>query len=118
MKIYFKTKKLEKQCSEMREMVKAFGRIMADKLSQRLVELHASENLADMFCLPSARCHELKNRNGVFSVDLVQPYRLLFVPAHDPIPVRGDGGIKLDAIVEVEVINIEDTHDRKNQRRG
>lgn len=99
-------------------MVKVFGQRTADTLAQRLKTLEGADSLSDISYLPPARCHELKNRKGVFSVDLVHPYRLLFVPADDPIPVRDDGGIKLDAVVEVEVISIEDTHDRKNQRRG
>jgi plasmid maintenance system killer protein len=118
MTIYFKTKKLQKQCSEMREMVKAFGPAMADKLSQRLAELQAADSLSDISHLPPPRCHELVNRNGVFSVDLVHPYRLLFSPANEPVPVREDGGIMLEAVFEVEVVAIEDTHDKKNQRRS
>lgn len=109
MKIYFKTKKLQKQCSEMREMVRVFGQAMADKLSQRLAELHAADSLAEITPLPPPRCHELTNRKGVFSVNLVHPYRLLFISA--------DGGIKRDSVFEVEIIAIEDTHDKKNQRR-
>lgn len=118
MTVYFKTKKLQKQCSEMREMVRAYGPAMADRLSQRLAELQAADSLSVISHLPPPRCHELVNRKGVFSVDLVHPYRLLFIPADDPTPVRDDGGIKLDLVVEVEVIAIEDTHDKKNQRRS
>ena len=117
MKIYFKTKKLQKQCSEMREMVRVFGQAMADKLSQRLAELHAADSLAEITPLPPPRCHELTNRKGVFSVNLVHPYRLLFISADEPAPLRDDGGIKLDSVFEVEIIAIEDTHDKKNQRR-
>ena len=117
MKIYFKTKKLQKQCSETREMVRVFGQAMADKLSQRLAELHAANSLSEISHLPPPRCHELTNREGVFSVDLAHPYRLLFIPADEPTPVRTDGGIELASVFEVEVIAIEDTHDKKNQRR-
>jgi len=49
-------------------------------------------------------------------VDLSHPYRLLFIPAHDPIPLKTDGGIDLTQVTEVEIISIEDTHDHKNQR--
>lgn len=99
-------------------MVKAYGLQMAERLQQRLQELQAANSLLDMSHLPPARCHELVNRNGVFSVNLEHPYRLLFVPADDPIPRRGDGGVLLSSVTAVEVISIEDTHDSKKKRRG
>ena len=118
MQIYFKTKKLQKQCSENREMVKEFGQKMSGKLQQRLMEINAADSLKDMSYLPPARCHELENRGGVFSVDLEYPNRLLFIPANEPVPLKGDGGIDHQYVTEIKVIAIEDTHDRKNQRRG
>jgi plasmid maintenance system killer protein len=118
MKIYFKTKKLQKQCSEAREMIKAFGQKMSGKLQQRLMEMKAADSLGDISYLPPTRCHELKNRENVFSVDLEHPYRLLFIPANESIPLKVDGGIDHQQVTEIEVIAIEDTHDEKNQRRG
>jgi len=108
--IYFKTKKLQKACSEEREMKKQYGR-RAGKLKQRLMELRAADTLADISHLPPPRCHELEgDREGQFSVDLDHPFRLLFVPAHDPIPRREDGSIDRENIREIEIIKIEDTH--------
>jgi len=84
---------------------------MARKLKQRLAELKAAETLSDISYLPPPRCHELTgNRAGQFSVDLEHPYRLLFLPADDPIPYREDGGIDLLLVREIEIIKIEDTH--------
>jgi plasmid maintenance system killer protein len=111
MLIYFRTSKLQKLCSKEREMLKQLGRVMANKLQQRLMELNAAESLADVSHLPPPRCHELTgNRSGQFSVDLEQPYRLLFIPADDPVPLKGDGGIDLAQVREIEIIEIEDTH--------
>lgn len=111
MLIYFRTSKLQKLCSKEREMLKQRGRVMADKLQQRLMELNAAETLADVSHLPPPRCHELSgNRAGQFSVDLEHPYRLLFIPADDPIPLKEDGGIDLSQVREIEIIEIEDTH--------
>ncbi len=118
MRVYFKNKKLQKQCSIKEEMRKSFGPKMCKKLQQRLMELHAAVTLGDISNLPPPRCHELTNRNGVFSVDLEYPLRLLFIPADEPVPLKTDGGIDLQRVTEVEVIAIEDTHDKKNQRRG
>lgn len=111
MLIYFRTKKLQKVCSEQREMQKQLGQTMARKLQQRMAELKAAEALSDISHLPPPRCHELTgNRAGQFSVDLEHPYRLLFIPADDPIPYREDEGIDLALVTEIEIIDIEDTH--------
>lgn len=118
MDISFKSKKLQRNCCEAKEMQKAYGAPMARKIQQRLMELRAAATLADMSHLPPARCHELENRGGVFSVDLVQPFRLLFEPADTPIPRKNDGGIDLAQVTAVQITAIEDTHDPKNQRRG
>lgn len=99
-------------------MLKAFGKKMSLKLGQRLMELGAAETLADMSHLPPARCHQLANTGGVFSVDLEHPYRLLLIPAEEPMPSTTDGGIDVHKVTAIEIIAIEDTHDPKNQRRG
>ena len=99
-------------------MQKAYGPKMCELLRRRLMELQAASTLADISHLPPPRCHELVNRKGVLSVDLAYPYRLLFVPANDPVPCRGDGGIDHERVTEIEVMAVEDTHDKKNQRRG
>jgi hypothetical protein len=118
MNIYFKTMKLRKQCSEERHMHKTYGPRMCELLRRRLMELGAADTLADIMLLPQPRCHELTNRNGVFSVDLEYPRRLLFIAANEPVPRKKDSGIDLQRVTEIEVIDVEDTHDKKYQRRG
>lgn len=112
MDIYFKTRKLQKECSSENQMVKRYGAKKARKLRQRLMELQAAETLDDISRLPPARCHELAgNRAGQFSVDLAHPYRLLFIPANDPIPEGKGGGIDRSEVTQIEIIEIADTHD-------
>lgn len=78
---------------------------------QRMMELLAAETLADISKLPPARCHELTgNRKGQLSVDLEHPYRLLFIPADDPIPKREEGGLDWAAVIKVKIIEFTDTH--------
>lgn len=111
MKIYFKTTKLQKICSLEREMVKELGNKRAAKLKQRLMELSAADTLSVISHLPPPRCHELTGKEaGIFSVDLEHPYRLLFIPADDPIPLRADGGIDRKQVREIEILEIRDTH--------
>ncbi len=118
MEVFFRSRGLQRVCSTERLMLREVGKGMARKLMQRLAELRAAEALSDVSHLPPARLHELTNRKGVFSVDLEHPRRLLFIPADDPVPRTVDGGIDLAAVRSVEIINIEDTHDPKNQRRA
>lgn len=111
MEICFRSRVLQKTCSKEGEAVKRLGAKMAGKVMQRMMELQAAETLADLSRLPPARCHELTgDRKGVFSVDLDHPYRLLFVPDHDPVPTQQDGGIDRRAVKRIEVIEIADTH--------
>jgi proteic killer suppression protein len=118
MVVSYHTNKLRKVCNEEKAGIKAMGAECARKLRQRLAELAAAEALADISHLPPSRCHELTNRGGVFSVDLQHPYRLLLIPANEPVPRKPDGGLDLNQITAVEITGIEDTHDAKNQRRG
>lgn len=84
---------------------------MSKKLQQRLMELRAADTLADISHLPPARCHELTgNRSGQLSVDLEQPYRLIFIPAEGPSRVKKDGGLSWEHITAIEIIEITDTH--------
>ncbi len=118
MDIYILTRKLQKECSHAKDMEKTYGTALARKLRQRLMEIKAADTLEDISHLPPARCHELTGRNGVYSVDLQHPYRLLFIPSSEPVPLRADGGVDRSGVTEIEVIAIEDTHDRKNPRKG
>jgi plasmid maintenance system killer protein len=111
MDISFKTRKLQKICSEEKEMQKQLGTKCAGKLQQRLMELKAADTLSDISYLPPPRCHELAgHRAGQFSIDVEHPYRLLFVPANNPIPRHEDGGIDRNQVTEIEIIEIADTH--------
>ncbi|MFH2123424.1 MAG: killer suppression protein [Pseudomonadota bacterium] len=111
MRIFFKTRKLQKICSGADESRKHLGVKGGAKLQQRMMELKAAQNLGDISRLPPARCHELTgNRSGQLSVDLDHPYRLLFVVANIPSPIREDSGLDWDGVTEIEIIEIADTH--------
>ena len=111
MRIFFKTRKLQKICSEGAVGRKHLGAKGSLKLQQRMMELSAAQNLAEISRLPPARCHELTgNRTGQLSVDLEHPHRLLFIPANNPLPQRKSGGMNWQGITEIEIIEIADTH--------
>lgn len=58
------------------------------------------------------RCHELKGElAGILSLDLRHPYRLLFEPADEPVPVKPDGGLDWAGVTAVRILGVEDTHE-------
>ena len=114
MEIFTKDKSLGKALMDEAICKQRFGADMAKKLKIRVAALRAAESLA-AFWPPksgSERCHELKaDRKGTFSIDLNQPYRLLFKPIEDEPPKdRSNDQERWDSITEIDLIAIEDTH--------
>lgn len=111
MQLFFKTGKLAKQFNSDRELKRVHGDRQAALIRECFDDLEAVECLADMWLLPQHRCHQLAgNLKGVFSLDLVHPYRLLFRPADDPLPLLEDRGIDLAKVESVEILRAENTH--------
>ncbi len=111
MDIIFRTSKLEKFCNSAVLRQRELGDKQAELLGRRLDDLRAADSLEDISRLPPARCHELKgDRAGQLSIDLDHPYRLLFVVANDPVPVRPEGGLDWAGVTAVKIVDIEDTH--------
>ena len=111
MEISFRTRKLQKMCNSKKDMQKDLGTRNAEQLAQRLAELTAANTLGDMRSIPAARCHELKqDRKGQLAVDLAYPHRLVFVPDHDPVPTKDDGGLDWTRSRRFSVIEILDYH--------
>lgn len=110
MEISYKTKKLEKQLTNPRDLAKTFGQL-ARKINQRLGELKAAETLAIMGLIPGARCHELSGSNkGELAVDVSPNYRMIFEPNHNPLPKKEDGGLHWESITKIQINQIEDYH--------
>ena len=112
MDILFADNKLEKECNDFRRLQKAHGEKRAKRIRQRLDELRAADALCDISHLPPPRMHQLVgNREGQFSVDLDHPYRLIFIVANEPVPLKVDGGIDLSKVTIILIIGVEDTHE-------
>jgi plasmid maintenance system killer protein len=92
-----------------------YGTDMAKKLALRLAALRAARSLGDLWPPKSGpeRCHELKgNRKDAFSVDLKQPYRLLFRPIEAEAPAdRSNEQHRWQSIISIDIFAIEDTHE-------
>lgn len=114
MDISFKNKKLARSFNEDRQLVKTHGQLRAKKIRIRMKALKAAASLIDFWPpkSPPERCHELTEgkRSGQLSMDLDHPYRLIFVPDHDPVPMREDGGLDWSQVTAIKILGVEDTH--------
>jgi plasmid maintenance system killer protein len=113
MDIRFATKKLQKELSEEKAMVKAHGAARSKRLKIVMAALRAAPTLS-IFAPPMSpphRCHELTgNRKGQITMDLDHPYRLIIRPNHDPLPMRAEGGLDWKAVTAIVIVEIKDTH--------
>lgn len=71
---------------------------MAELIHLRIDQLNAAETVEEMINFSIGRCHQLNgNREGQYALDLVYPYRLIFVKIDDQIQI-------------VKIIEIVDYH--------
>jgi len=110
MEIRFNSKKLDKILSDSKKIKKRYGEKMARKIMQRLDDMRAASNLEELMRLPG-RHHPLTgNREGQFACDLINPYRLIYEPVNDPLPLNKDGGLIYREITIIDIVEIKDYH--------
>lgn len=113
MEITFSDNKIAKLVNDDRKMLKVLGQQRATILRRRLTQLKDATTLEEARYLPG-NYHELKNdRKGQWACDLDQPYRLVFTPHEDPIPVNEAGQYIWIEITGVEILEITDYHKEK-----
>ena len=101
MLVSFRSDKDKKKYEDQAALSKAHGVLMAKKIIQRISEIQAAPNPQKL--PPSARFHEHGgNRKGLFSLDLVHPFRLIIRPTN-----KYDSYVE---ITEVEIYEIIDPH--------
>ena len=111
MDIAFRTRKLEKTFNSAGELQKAYGARMAKAIMNCLAVLKAARTLALVPTTPPDRRHQLRgDRDEQFAVDLVHPHRLVFEPNHDPLPRKDDGGIDVEQVTAITIIEVIDYH--------
>jgi proteic killer suppression protein len=109
MVILFETADLKQLCSEEREANRQLGRPCAKKLVTRLADLRAAQRVTD---LVAGHPHPLKgDRAGQFALDLHGGKRLVFTPAHDPLPLKDDDSIDWSQVTSIRIVFIGDYHD-------
>ena len=111
MKVSVGTTKLQKLLGKHKELVKAFGDKRAKMIEKRVAFLGAAPNLQDVPQTKPFRCHELTGkRKGEFAVNVEDQLRIVFIPNHDPVPRKPDGGIDKKIVTEITIIEVEDYH--------
>jgi len=111
LEIKFIRKRLADICNSEKALVAEFGRDNAKKIKMRLNELYSVDNLSQISHLPPPRRHALHNdRDGQYSVDVKQPYRLIFEPANNPLPVNAEGNVDLTKITDITILEVVDYH--------
>ena len=77
----------------------------------RLVVLRRRATLSQVPTTPPERRHQLTgNRDEQYAVDIDRQYRLVFMPDHDPMPRRPDGGVDTDRVTAIVIIEVIDYH--------
>lgn len=110
MDIYFDDNKLKKYANNDKQAIKKLGQRRAILFKQRLDDLFDAKTLEEVRNLPG-NYHELKsNRKGQWACDLDHPYRLIFEPHENPIPINESGQYIWIEIKGVEIIEIVDYH--------
>lgn len=100
MKLEYKSKTLEKECSDFAKATRSYGDNCAKLLHRRIRELKSSDSLEDMVKYRVGRCHPLKgNLVGKFALDLEHPYRLIVEPIKDS---SNTYGIRIVRLLEVD----------------
>lgn len=110
MELSYKNKKLKDLLEDPVKLVRRYGNL-SRKIDQRKEELKAADTLEVMGRIPGARCHELTgDRKGCLAVNLSGNWRLIFMPDHDTVPLKEDGGLDWRSVTKIKIIEIEDYH--------
>lgn len=88
MQITYRDNRIERVCTDYSAAKKVYDVRMAAKIHQRIREIEQSENVEMMIRFRIGRCHLLKgDRQGEYAIDLVHPYRLVFIKRGDKIQI-------------------------------
>lgn len=114
MEIFSRDKALKAALESEASCRRHYGTEMCRKIQLRVAALRAAESLADFWPPKSGpeRCHELKGAElGIFSIDVKQPYRMLFKPINTVEPLdRSNEQARWSGINTIELLEIRDTH--------
>lgn len=110
MDISFENKILKKCADDIAFANKKLG-ANQDRKYQIRIEMLANANNLEELRYMAGKFHELiSTRRGQWACHLIEPYRLVFKPQHDPIPTNENGQYIWEEITAVHIIEIIDYH--------
>ncbi len=113
MNVRFKSNALKKQCEDPRVAMRDFGKNIGNRLTQRINELCQAKDLSEIAKIPAARLHPLVgSRLNEYSVDLVHPFRLVFIPIDDETP-----DFDMEDLSTIHIIRIEEVIDYHGKQK-
>src|SRR4051794_34883398 len=81
-------------------------------IKRRLATLEAVDTLDDLQGI-GGKFHALgADRAGEFAASVGGPFRMIFSPDHDPLPLLADGGLDRTAVTRVVITEVVDYHGR------
>lgn len=113
LEIEIRSRKLKAALENDPLCVKRFGKQMAHYIRLRMDALDAALNLFDFWPPKSKpeRIHELSGKKaGLFSIDVKQPYRIIFRPIYELKKDFQNEKERWLSIQKIEILGIEDTH--------
>ena len=111
MDVSYRNTKLRKIFDSKTQLIRKYGPRRGIKISERVAYLRYATSLALIPTEGMLRCHQLSgDRDEQFAIDLVQPYRLVFEVAHDPIPRDKFGGIDKERVTAIRIMEVIDYH--------
>ena len=88
MQLAYKSKAIEKVCTDAHEAEKKYGSVMAEKIHLRIDQISAASSVEEMVQNRLGRCHLLQhNRRSQYAMDLLHPQRLVFSKKEDDAQV-------------------------------
>ena len=98
MQIEYKNRSLEKVCTIASVAEKKYGQRMAELIHKRIDQILAFGSVEMLVLYQIGRCHSLTgDRNGQYALDLVHPFRLIFLKKGEDVQI-------------VRIIDIADYH--------
>lgn len=109
--IDFQSNRLLKTFNSEFILTKKYGEKVARVIMIRMAVLRNARTLDLVPKTPPDRCHQLiGNRKEQFAVDLDKTRRLVFKPNHEQTPRLDDGGIDLNGVTAIEILDVIDYH--------
>ena len=88
MQIVYKSRKLQRVCTDFSFAKREHGARMADIIKIRIAQIQYADDVEGLLSARIGRCHALKgDRAGQYAMDLVHPYRLVFEKLGDVVQI-------------------------------